>query len=86
MENVGKLSTKTRAQVAVSERTWLLLTIRVENAEEDGRLIGVIALSDSEGAPIWECPALRRFELREWLGMMVVVGRAVSPLWTSGLP
>lgn len=74
LENVGKLSTKTREQMAVSGRTWLLLAIRVENAEEEGRLTGVIASSASEGAPIWECPLRRRFEAREWSGMMVVVG------------
>jgi hypothetical protein len=53
---------------------WLFLTVRVENAEEEGRLTGVIALSASEGAPIWESPVRRRFEAREWSGMMGVVG------------
>jgi len=70
LEKVGKLVTKRRAQMAVSARTWLLLTARVENAEEEGRLIGVIALSASEGAPIWGSPVRRRFETREWSGMM----------------
>jgi len=53
---------------------WLLLTVRVENAEKEGRLTGVIALSASEGAPIWGSPVRRRFEAREWSDMMVVVG------------
>jgi hypothetical protein len=74
LENVEKLATKRRAQMVVNGRTWLLLTIRVENAEEEGRLTGVIVLSASEGAPIWGGPARRRFEAREWSGMMVVVG------------
>ena len=65
LENVGNLATKRRAARAVSGRMWSLLTVRVENAEEDGRLTGVIALSASEGAPIWGGPDLRRFEGRE---------------------
>jgi hypothetical protein len=52
LENVGKLAIKRRAQMVVSGRTWLLFTVRVQNAEEEGRLNGVIALSASEGAPI----------------------------------
>jgi hypothetical protein len=43
LENVGNLATKRRAARAVSGRMWSLLTVRVENAEEDGRLTGVIA-------------------------------------------
>lgn len=53
---------------------WLLLTVRVENAEEEGRLTGVIALSALEGAPIWGGPVRRRFDARERSGMMVIVG------------
>ena len=74
LENVGKLATKRRAQMEVSGNTWLLLTVRVENAEEEGRLTGVIALSASEGAPIWGGPLRRRFEAREWSGMILIVG------------
>ena len=73
LENLKKLATKTRAQRAVSGRTWLLLIIRVENAEEEGRLTGVIASSASEGAPISGSPVRRRFEVREGSGIMVVV-------------
>ena len=67
------MATKARAQRAVSGRTWLLLIIRVENAEEEGRLTGVIALSASEGAPISGGPVRRRFEDREGSGMIMVV-------------
>jgi len=67
----------------VSGRTWLLLTLRVENAEDEGRLIGVMGLSASEGAPIWGGPVRRRFTARERSDMMVVVtdkdGQLVSP-------
>jgi len=74
LENVGKLATKRRAERAVSGRMWLLLIVRVVNADEEGRLIGVIALSASEGAPILGSPVRRRFEGRECSGMMGVVG------------
>ena len=57
----------------VSGRTWLLLTLRVENAEDEGRLIGVMGLSASEGAPIWGGPVRRRFTARERSDMMVVI-------------
>jgi hypothetical protein len=51
----------------------LLLTLRVENAEDEGRLIGVMGLSASEGAPIWGGPVRRRFTARERSDMVVVV-------------
>jgi hypothetical protein len=73
LENVGKLATKRRAERVVSVRMWSHLMVRVENAEEEGRLTGVIALSASEAAPIWGGPR-RRFEAREWSGMMGIVG------------
>jgi hypothetical protein len=49
------------------------LTVRVENADEEGRLNGVIALSASDGAPIWGSPVRRRFAARERLDMIAVV-------------
>ena len=73
LDNLGKLATKRRAQMEVSGRIWLLLTLRVENAEDEGRLIGVMGLSASEGAPIWGGPVRRRFTARERSDMMVVV-------------
>jgi hypothetical protein len=60
-------------QIEVNDRIWLLLTVRVENAEEEGRLIGVMALSASEGAPIWGGPVRRRFAARERADMISVV-------------
>lgn len=74
LENVGKLATKRRAERAVSVRMWSHLIVRVENAEEEGRLTGVIALSALDAAPIWGGPDRRRFEPLEWSGMMGVVG------------
>jgi len=56
----------------VNGRIWLLLIVRVENAEEEGRLIGVMALSASEGAPIWGGPVRRRFAARERSDMIAV--------------
>jgi len=51
--------------MVVSGRTWLLFTARVEYDEEEGRLPGVMALSASEGAPIWGGPVRRRFAARK---------------------
>jgi hypothetical protein len=71
----------------VNGKIWSLLIVRVENAEEEGRLIGVMALSASEGAPIWGGPVRRRFaalERSDMIAVMVAVrdkesdGRLVS--------
>jgi hypothetical protein len=65
LDNLGKLATKTRAQMEVRGRTWLLLIVRIESAEEEGILTGFMGLSASEGAPICGGPVRRRFAARE---------------------